>query len=207
MADSIKKDSTVTFNSSHFRPKEIIMKPGTLICTFAMLCLLGCTTSHELLSVEKGGEGNSVSFATFNTYARDRFVSLTLTNGAQLQGAEIFVRNDSTSFLNDESGTLQTVSTSAIMNMEIKSRTLGTLEGALLGSAIGACAFAGIRSIMDSGAELSTSNLSLSPIIGSGAARGAAIGGLAGALVGLARGHTYRYEVKSDSLRVAVSVR
>lgn len=161
------------------------MKLAVLILTVTLF-FVGCSSSYTVGSKQTTGRGKFRSYDQFNEAMAGSSATVVLMSGREFRAREIQARKDSTSFLDEEE--LRQVATRDIRYVQRTDRWGGALEGLMFGTfGTGLVAYTYGSVSADGGdqRELGIALLTIS---------GAAIGGVAGIVLGVIRGHRYTFE-------------
>ena len=161
------------------------MRVALLILAVTLL-FVGCSSSYTVGSKQTTSGGKFRSFDQFNEAMAGSSSTVVLMSGREFRAREIQARKDSTSFVDEEE--LRQVSTRDIRYVQRTDRWGGALEGLMFGTfGPGLVAYTYGSVIADGGdqRELGIALLTIS---------GAAIGGVAGIVLGVIKGHRYTFE-------------
>jgi hypothetical protein len=160
-------------------------KTVACVAMAVLFCCAGCSSSYVVSDLPNAGK----SFPAFNHDAYDRNGTIRFHDGSEMDARNIVASPDSLRCLNEETDATTVVPTRSVETVVFKNHFTGLLEGAGWGALGGGVAMLTIRfAAGPSGGELSGWSYDLFFTF-LGAAGGAVIGGIPGALIG----HSYEY--------------
>lgn len=158
----------------------------------ATLLFCGCSSTYTIAFEQTAGSRGSRSYEQFNETMAGGSATVILRSGREFCAREIQAGKDSTRLVDECKGELRQLATREIRYIQRTDRWGGVLEGLMFGTfGVGLAAYAYGSATFDEGdqRELGVGILTVS---------GAAIGGVAGIVLGVISGHRYRYEFVQD---------
>ena len=157
----------------------------------------GCTSSYDVANEPVPIQHwprtpDKYSFAQVNEDAKDQFFTISTVHGEEIDATDLFIRGDSTSFLEPSVASGSTIATSSVETITIKKAWVGGLEGFGFGFIPGAV-LGGVAGDHSSG-EVEFAWYEGAVVVGT-------VTGVIGGIIGLIVGHTYEYQFvnKADS--------
>ncbi len=156
------------------------------VLLFGLMSEIGCTTTEQVV---EPAASNPFVASRLSREVAGQPVSITLTNGSEIEGRDFRFGEDSCIWLDPSTKELHTVYSKQIAKISLKNELRGTLEGfgvgLLTGFAVGALFGSMSRT-------LKSDFFDLGPVAAAGI--GGAIGAGIGLVNGLVRGHKDVYE-------------
>jgi hypothetical protein len=169
-------------------------KTVACVALASFFCCAGCSSSYVVSSLPNAGK----SFPAFNHDAYDRSGTIRFHDGSEMDARNIVASPDSLRFLSEETAATTVVSTRSVASVEFTNHLTGLLEGAGWGALGGGVTMLAIRAAAGpNGGEMSGWSYDLFFTF-LGAAGGAVIGGIPGAIIG--HSHSYRFMAVETSL-------
>lgn len=105
-----------------------------LILTLTLLAAIGCTSSYN---VSNKPAPDTYSLAQVNENAKNQSFTISTMDGEEIRATDLFVGDDSTTFLQSPTDKRITIATSSVKIITIKSVGAGAIDGLKVGAIAG----------------------------------------------------------------------